>query len=118
MEIIIHITFSTPAPWLSPRKGRRALAPTFQQWSPQLHPLMPLSTALPADFRSNYRAPPIRSVDVYNVMCSLAGVQPQPNNGSWSRVECMLKNTAVRVPLCTRSGCVLALTLLLLFWLL
>lgn len=70
------------------------------------------------DFRSNYRAPPIRSVDVYNVMCSLAGVQPQPNNGSWSRVECMLKNTAVRVPLCTRSGCVLALTLLLLFWLL
>ncbi|KAI1238357.1 hypothetical protein IHE44_0013082 [Lamprotornis superbus] len=39
------------------------------------------------DFRSNYRAPPIRSVDVYNIMCSLAGVQPLPNNGSWSRLQ-------------------------------
>ncbi|XP_030803352.1 ectonucleotide pyrophosphatase/phosphodiesterase family member 6 isoform X2 [Camarhynchus parvulus] len=67
------------------------------------------------DFRSNYRAPPIRSVDVYNIMCSLAGVQPLPNNGSWSRVECMLRNTAPLAPLPPRSSCVLALALLSLF---
>ncbi|XP_063258215.1 glycerophosphocholine cholinephosphodiesterase ENPP6 [Prinia subflava] len=67
------------------------------------------------DFRSNYRAPPIRSVDVYNIMCSLAGVQPLPNNGSWSRVECMLQNTAPLAPLPPCSSCVLALALLSLF---
>lgn len=73
------------------------------------------SSLLPADFRSNYRAPPIRSVDVYNIMCSLAGVQPLPNNGSWSRVECMLRNTATLAPLPPCSSCVLALALLSLF---
>lgn len=64
------------------------------------------------DFRSNFRAPPIRSVDVYNVMCTLAGVQPLPNNGSWDRVECMLRNTAALAPLRQWSSCALALTLL------
>lgn len=48
-------------------------------------------------------------------MCSLAGVQPLPNNGSWSRVECMLRNTAPLAPLPPRSSCVLALALLSLF---
>jgi len=48
-------------------------------------------------------------VDVYNVMCSLAGVQPLPNNGSWSRVECMLRNAAPSAP---RRSCALALALL------
>ncbi|XP_057276285.1 glycerophosphocholine cholinephosphodiesterase ENPP6 isoform X2 [Pezoporus wallicus] len=64
------------------------------------------------DFRSNYRAPPIRSVDVYNIMCSLAGIQPLPNNGSWSRVECMLRNTAPLAPLAPRSCCALLPALL------
>ncbi|NXV40475.1 ENPP6 phosphodiesterase, partial [Uria aalge] len=61
------------------------------------------------DFRTNFRAPPIRSVDVYNVMCSLAGIQPLPNNGSWSRVECMLRNASPSAPL---PACALALALL------
>ncbi|XP_075053229.1 glycerophosphocholine cholinephosphodiesterase ENPP6 [Mixophyes fleayi] len=46
------------------------------------------------DFKVNYRAAPIRAVDVYNVMCKVLGMEPQPNNGSWSRVECMLRSTA------------------------
>uniref|UniRef100_A0A3Q2QBX1 glycerophosphocholine cholinephosphodiesterase n=1 Tax=Fundulus heteroclitus TaxID=8078 RepID=A0A3Q2QBX1_FUNHE len=32
----------------------------------------------------------IRAVDVYNVMCWILGVDPLPNNGSWSRVEYLL----------------------------
>ncbi|XP_055015460.1 glycerophosphocholine cholinephosphodiesterase ENPP6 isoform X1 [Boleophthalmus pectinirostris] len=42
------------------------------------------------DFKVNVRAAPIRSVDVYNVMCRTLGVEPLPNNGSWSRVEYLL----------------------------
>ncbi|XP_073498873.1 glycerophosphocholine cholinephosphodiesterase ENPP6 isoform X1 [Phyllobates terribilis] len=42
------------------------------------------------DFRKNFRSGPIRAVDVYNVMCKILGMEPQPNNGSWSRVEGML----------------------------
>uniref|UniRef100_A0A670IT78 glycerophosphocholine cholinephosphodiesterase n=1 Tax=Podarcis muralis TaxID=64176 RepID=A0A670IT78_PODMU len=63
------------------------------------------------DFKSNFRAAPIRSVDVYNVMCKVAGIQPLPNNGSWSRVQCMLKNNASLAPSFQWSSSVLALLL-------
>uniref|UniRef100_UPI0037E9B06C glycerophosphocholine cholinephosphodiesterase ENPP6 n=1 Tax=Semicossyphus pulcher TaxID=241346 RepID=UPI0037E9B06C len=43
------------------------------------------------DFKSNVRAAPIRAVDIYNMMCRTLGVEPLPNNGSWSRVEYLLK---------------------------
>lgn len=46
------------------------------------------------DFKKNFRSAPIRSVDVYNVMCKVLGLEPQPNNGSWSRVEFMLRSGA------------------------
>uniref|UniRef100_A0A3Q2GJF1 glycerophosphocholine cholinephosphodiesterase n=2 Tax=Cyprinodon variegatus TaxID=28743 RepID=A0A3Q2GJF1_CYPVA len=42
------------------------------------------------DFKQNVRAAPIRTVDVYNLMCWTLGVNPLPNNGSWSRVEHLL----------------------------
>ncbi|XP_077465613.1 glycerophosphocholine cholinephosphodiesterase ENPP6 [Stigmatopora argus] len=45
------------------------------------------------DFKQNYHAAPIRSVDVYNVMCRTLGVEPLPNNGSWSRVEKLLNSS-------------------------
>ncbi|XP_006803754.1 glycerophosphocholine cholinephosphodiesterase ENPP6 [Neolamprologus brichardi] len=45
------------------------------------------------DFKMNVRAAPIRSVDVYNLMCWTLGVDPLPNNGSWSRVECLLSSS-------------------------
>ncbi|XP_068125016.1 glycerophosphocholine cholinephosphodiesterase ENPP6 isoform X2 [Hyperolius riggenbachi] len=44
------------------------------------------------DFKVNYRSAPIRSVDVYNVMCKVLGLEPLPNNGSWHRVECILRS--------------------------
>ncbi|XP_072291692.1 glycerophosphocholine cholinephosphodiesterase ENPP6 [Eucyclogobius newberryi] len=43
------------------------------------------------DFKENVRAAPIRSVDVYNLMCRTLGLEPLPNNGSWSRVEYLLR---------------------------
>ncbi|KAA0709791.1 Ectonucleotide pyrophosphatase/phosphodiesterase family member 6 [Triplophysa tibetana] len=45
------------------------------------------------DFKTNYRAGPIRSVDVYNILCKTLGIEPLPNNGSWSRVESMLRSS-------------------------
>ncbi|KAJ8015158.1 hypothetical protein DPEC_G00023240 [Dallia pectoralis] len=45
------------------------------------------------DFKKNVRAAPIRSVDVYNLMCKTLGIQPLPNNGSWSRVEYLLNGS-------------------------
>uniref|UniRef100_A0A6J0UE90 glycerophosphocholine cholinephosphodiesterase n=1 Tax=Pogona vitticeps TaxID=103695 RepID=A0A6J0UE90_9SAUR len=67
------------------------------------------------DFKSNFRAAPIRSVDVYNIMCNVAGIQPLPNNGSWSRVACMLKNNASLAQTFQWSSSVLALILFVLF---
>uniref|UniRef100_A0A8D3DV00 glycerophosphocholine cholinephosphodiesterase n=1 Tax=Scophthalmus maximus TaxID=52904 RepID=A0A8D3DV00_SCOMX len=45
------------------------------------------------DFKHNVRGAPIRAVDIYNVMCWTLGVNPLPNNGSWSRVEYLLNGT-------------------------
>nr|XP_060634630.1 glycerophosphocholine cholinephosphodiesterase ENPP6 [Anolis sagrei ordinatus] len=67
------------------------------------------------DFKTNFRAAPIRAVDVYNVMCKVAGIQPLPNNGSWSRTECMLENNANLAEAFQWSGSVLALILFALF---
>ncbi|KAG7517762.1 ectonucleotide pyrophosphatase/phosphodiesterase family member 6 [Solea senegalensis] len=50
------------------------------------------------DFKRNLRAAPIRTVDVYNVMCWTLGVEPLPNNGSWSRVEFLLNASAPSQP--------------------
>ncbi|XP_051514530.1 glycerophosphocholine cholinephosphodiesterase ENPP6 [Myxocyprinus asiaticus] len=64
------------------------------------------------DFKTNYRAAPIRTVDVYNVLCRTLGIEPLPNNGSWSRVECMLKNSAATVrPALIYSWMLMLLTL-------
>lgn len=49
--------------------------------------------AVGPDFKKNVRAAPIRAVDVYNVMCRTLGVEPLPNNGSWSRVEYLLSSS-------------------------
>lgn len=46
-----------------------------------------------ADFKHNVRVAPIRSVDIYNLMCWTLGVEPLPNNGSWSRVEYLLNSS-------------------------
>lgn len=54
-------------------------------------------------------------MDVYNVMCNVAGVTPLPNNGSWSRVMCMLKDQASSALSVRLNGWVLVSILLLLF---
>uniref|UniRef100_A0A8C7ZY60 glycerophosphocholine cholinephosphodiesterase n=1 Tax=Oryzias sinensis TaxID=183150 RepID=A0A8C7ZY60_9TELE len=45
------------------------------------------------DFKQHVQAAPIRAVDVYNLMCWTLGVKPLPNNGSWSRVEDLLRSS-------------------------
>lgn len=50
-------------------------------------------TSFHPDFKRNLQAAPIRSVDIYNVMCRTLGVTPLPNNGSWSRVEYLLNSS-------------------------
>ncbi|XP_061582071.1 LOW QUALITY PROTEIN: glycerophosphocholine cholinephosphodiesterase ENPP6 [Cololabis saira] len=49
------------------------------------------------DFKKSFRAAPIRTVDVYNLMCRTLGVEPLPNNGSWSRVEGLLNGASASV---------------------
>lgn len=59
------------------------------------------------DFRRSFVAPPMRVVDVYNIMCHVAGMKPLPNNGSWSNVASMLNNEAA-LPLDTTTAVTVA----------
>ncbi|KAL2077672.1 hypothetical protein ACEWY4_027176 [Coilia grayii] len=66
------------------------------------------------DFKKNFRAGPIRSVDVYNLMCHTLGIKPLPNNGSWPSVEFMLNGSSGTArPSVLYSSILLLLTLLL-----
>uniref|UniRef100_G3Q7N5 glycerophosphocholine cholinephosphodiesterase n=1 Tax=Gasterosteus aculeatus aculeatus TaxID=481459 RepID=G3Q7N5_GASAC len=67
------------------------------------------------DFKQNFRAAPIRVVDIYNVMCWTLGVNPLPNNGSWSRVEYFL-NGSSGPSLPTTLCCMGMLGILLALW--
>ncbi|XP_066505463.1 glycerophosphocholine cholinephosphodiesterase ENPP6 [Hoplias malabaricus] len=66
------------------------------------------------DFKKNFRAGPIRTVDVYNLMCKTLDIEPLPNNGSWPRVEFMLQNSAGTVQPVLLHCCLLAILVLLL----
>uniref|UniRef100_A0A665USG0 glycerophosphocholine cholinephosphodiesterase n=1 Tax=Echeneis naucrates TaxID=173247 RepID=A0A665USG0_ECHNA len=68
-------------------------------------------------FRRDLRAAPIRAVDVYNVMCWTLGVEPLPNNGSWTRVEYLLNGSAGPYQFTTVWSCYTALLgVLLVLW--
>ncbi|KAF6737361.1 Ectonucleotide pyrophosphatase/phosphodiesterase family member 6 [Oryzias melastigma] len=69
------------------------------------------------DFKQNVQAAPIRAVDIYNLMCWTLDVKPLPNNGSWSRVEYLLRSSGGLVQLGSCwTCCVGLLGSLLMFW--
>ncbi|GBM65012.1 Ectonucleotide pyrophosphatase/phosphodiesterase family member 6 [Araneus ventricosus] len=47
-------------------------------------------------FKKGLIAPPMEMVDHYNAICKAMGMEPMPNNGSWSRVSEMLTGNALR----------------------
>ncbi|ELK08827.1 Ectonucleotide pyrophosphatase/phosphodiesterase family member 6 [Pteropus alecto] len=101
--------------WMNSTGKREGWQRGWHGYDNELMDMRGIFLAFGPDFKSNFRAAPIRSVDVYNVMCNVAGIAPLPNNGSWSRVMCMLKGQAGSALSVPPSGCVLALILLLLF---
>lgn len=101
--------------WMNSTGKREGWQRGWHGYDNELRDMRGIFLAFGPDFKSNFRAAPIRSVDVYNVMCSVAGITPLPNNGSWSRVVCMLKDPVSSAPAALPSACVLALILL---WLL
>lgn len=42
--------------------------------------------------KKNIVSKPLMMIDHYNLICHLLDVQAQPNNGSWIRVQSMLKD--------------------------
>ncbi|XP_070264253.1 glycerophosphocholine cholinephosphodiesterase ENPP6 isoform X2 [Myotis yumanensis] len=100
--------------WMNSTGKRAGWQRGWHGYDNELMDMRGIFLAFGPDFKSNFRAAPIRSVDVYNVMCHAAGIAPLPNNGSWSRVMCMLKSPASAAPRHLPRGLALALTLLLL----
>jgi hypothetical protein len=47
------------------------------------------------DFIENADAqPPIELVDIYELLCHLMNIKPQPNDGIWDRIKNLLRNSA------------------------
>ncbi|XP_003823506.2 glycerophosphocholine cholinephosphodiesterase ENPP6 isoform X1 [Pan paniscus] len=100
--------------WMNSTGRREGWQRGWHGYDNELMDMRGIFLAFGPDFKSNFRAAPIRSVDVYNVMCNVVGITPLPNNGSWSRVMCMLKGRAGTAPPVRPSHCALALILLFL----
>ncbi|XP_022254254.1 ectonucleotide pyrophosphatase/phosphodiesterase family member 6-like [Limulus polyphemus] len=47
--------------------------------------------------KKGYKAPPVKMVDQYNLMCHIIGLEPLPNNGSWDIIRPMLSNAPISV---------------------
>ncbi|XP_032269562.1 glycerophosphocholine cholinephosphodiesterase ENPP6 isoform X2 [Phoca vitulina] len=101
--------------WMNSTGKREGWQHGWHGYDNELMDMRGIFLAFGPDFKSNFRAAPIRSVDVYNVMCNVTGIAPLPNNGSWSRVMCMLKDQDSSAPSIRPSSCVLVLILFLLF---
>lgn len=41
-------------------------------------------------FKKNFVSPPLYNVELYQLMCNILGVNPNPHNGTWSKVSPML----------------------------
>uniref|UniRef100_A0A2K6CKN8 glycerophosphocholine cholinephosphodiesterase n=1 Tax=Macaca nemestrina TaxID=9545 RepID=A0A2K6CKN8_MACNE len=100
--------------WMNSTGRREGWQRGWHGYDNELMDMRGIFLAFGPDFKSNFRAAPIRSVDVYNVMCNVVGITPLPNNGSWSRVMCMLKGRAGTAPPVQPSHCALALIVLFL----
>ncbi|KAM8971150.1 glycerophosphocholine cholinephosphodiesterase ENPP6 [Sarcophilus harrisii] len=101
--------------WMNSTGKRAGWQRGWHGYDNELMDMRGIFLAYGPDFKSNFRAAPIRAVDVYNVMCKLVGIAPLPNNGSWSRVVCMLNSQPSVMHSVQLSSCALAFILLLLF---
>ncbi|XP_048449916.1 glycerophosphocholine cholinephosphodiesterase ENPP6 [Rhincodon typus] len=97
--------------WANGTDGKKGWQHGWHGYDNELMDMKGFFLAYGPDFRSNYKAPPMRVVDVYNIMCHVAGINPLPNNGTWSQVKLMLNN-GVNLS-CTAKASVTVLTVLL-----
>lgn len=67
--------------WMNSTGKREGWQRGWHGYDNELRDMRGIFLAFGPDFKSNFRAAPIRSVDVYNVMCSVAGITPCPTTG-------------------------------------
>ncbi|KAJ8321438.1 hypothetical protein KUTeg_001010, partial [Tegillarca granosa] len=48
------------------------------------------------DFKRNYRIKPFLNIQLYQIMCRILNITPQPHNGTWSEVKDMLIGEQLR----------------------
>lgn len=66
-------------------------------------------------FKKHYQGEPIHLVDVYQIYAHVLGIEPQPNNGSWSRVRSYLTNSASMINVLNVTPVLTALLIVLNF---
>ncbi|XP_052806095.1 glycerophosphocholine cholinephosphodiesterase ENPP6-like [Mya arenaria] len=49
-------------------------------------------SAIGPDFKTQLTVPPIKMVDVYQLICHVTGIHPNPHNGTWAHVQSMLRD--------------------------
>ncbi len=64
-------------------------------------------------FKKHYQGEPIHLVDVYQMYAHILGLEPQPHNGSWSRVRSYLVNSATFTKAVSVSPILMTLLILL-----
>lgn len=53
-----------------------------------------MSILLPDFITNPDPQPAIELVDIYELLCHLMNIKPQPNDGIWERIKSLLKNSA------------------------
>lgn len=64
-------------------------------------------------FHKHYQGEPIHLVDIYQMYTHILGLEPQPHNGSWSRVRSYLTSDASSSKIITMAPILLTIITLL-----
>lgn len=68
----------------------------FHGYAKEEEDMRAIFTAAGPDFKRNYRIKPFLNIQLYQIMCRILNITPQPHNGTWSEVKDMLIGEQLR----------------------
>ncbi|WAR06524.1 ENPP6-like protein [Mya arenaria] len=101
MSLITDIMEAGPLTYIYPRSGKENEPKTLKGllqfkahhgYDNAEKDMRGIFSAIGPDFKTQLTVPPIKMVDVYQLICHVTGIHPNPHNGTWAHVQSMLRD--------------------------
>ncbi|XP_033745896.1 ectonucleotide pyrophosphatase/phosphodiesterase family member 5-like [Pecten maximus] len=91
---------------ISPNKTESRMEPNKGNhgYDNSLMVMKPIFYAIGPNIRSGMSAPPLKSIDIYPMICELLGIPPSPNNGSLDNTASFIRSFPEDEQICDGTG--------------